>query len=223
MPWLGWLIQLPWKCPKKYIRLFKWYWKSLTSVNHCLECDNDSDTKGPVGTHMATCIEKGVFGWHWAFTCTQYTVHSTHSFVDIGPSVVHSTQYTVFCWHWALSCTQYTVHSLLLTLGPQLYTACDVTCCTVSILHLCAVSIDRYYAIVKVTWGGGCGGIWWYFQEPLLYQGKKTKVRTGLMILFAWGMVSRVLTSLAKYNIHFRAVSLALFLCFLASTPPPAT
>ena len=31
----------------------------------------------------------------------------------------------------------------------------DVTCCTVSILNLCAVSIDRYYAIVK---------------EPLLYQ-----------------------------------------------------
>ena len=33
----------------------------------------------------------------------------------------------------------------------QLYTAFDVTFCTVSILHLCAVSIDRYYAIVKVT------------------------------------------------------------------------
>jgi hypothetical protein len=34
----------------------------------------------------------------------------------------------------------------------KVYTAFDVTCCTVSILHLCAVSIDRYYAIVKVTW-----------------------------------------------------------------------
>ena len=31
----------------------------------------------------------------------------------------------------------------------------DVTWCTVSILHLCSISIDRYYAIVK---------------EPLTYQ-----------------------------------------------------
>ena len=37
----------------------------------------------------------------------------------------------------------------------QLYNAMDVTFCTVSILHLCAISIDRYHAIVK---------------EPLLYQ-----------------------------------------------------
>ena len=31
----------------------------------------------------------------------------------------------------------------------HLHTALDVTCCTSSILHLCAVSLDRYYAIVK--------------------------------------------------------------------------
>ena len=37
------------------------------------------------------------------------------------------------------------------TLLCQIHTAMDVTCCTSSILHLCAVSLDRYYAIVKDT------------------------------------------------------------------------
>ena len=56
-------------------------------------------------------------------------------------------------------------------MAPQLHTALDVTCCTSSILHLCAVSIDRYYAIVK---------------EPLLYQERSTKRRTAVIILLAW-------------------------------------
>ncbi|XP_023331498.1 octopamine receptor beta-3R [Eurytemora carolleeae] len=60
--------------------------------------------------------------------------------------------------------------------GPfccQLYNAMDVTCCTVSILHLCAVSIDRYYAIVK---------------EPLLYQSSVTKWRTVCLLILVWVM-----------------------------------
>ncbi|XP_023324217.1 octopamine receptor beta-2R [Eurytemora carolleeae] len=53
----------------------------------------------------------------------------------------------------------------------QVYNAVDVTFCTISILHLCAVSIDRFYAIVK---------------EPLLYQTRMTVWRSGILILTSW-------------------------------------
>ena len=72
----------------------------------------------------------------------------------------------------------------------QLHTAMDVTCCTVSILHLCAVSLDRYYAIVKER-------LRFYIksfllrknssdQEPLIYQARSTPGRTVVILLLVW-------------------------------------
>ncbi|GAB1604395.1 tyramine receptor 1 [Argonauta hians] len=48
--------------------------------------------------------------------------------------------------------------------------SCDVMCCTASILHLCCISLDRYWAITK----------------PFTYSMKMSKKRVACMIISAW-------------------------------------
>lgn len=58
-------------------------------------------------------------------------------------------------------------------LGPILcafWTSADVTLCTVSILNLCAVSVDRYLAVTK----------------PLIYCPRRTTKRILIYVLLAW-------------------------------------
>ncbi|XP_067131404.1 histamine H2 receptor-like [Centruroides vittatus] len=57
--------------------------------------------------------------------------------------------------------------------GPiacHLWISCDVMCCTASILHLCVIALDRFWAITK----------------PFRYQSFVSKKRVGLVILGIW-------------------------------------
>ena len=53
----------------------------------------------------------------------------------------------------------------------QVYHAMDVTLCTSSILHLCCISVDRYYAIVD---------------RPLLYNDRVTTSKCAVAVLGCW-------------------------------------
>lgn len=60
-------------------------------------------------------------------------------------------------------------------LGPivcDMFTTTDVLLCTSSILNLCAISIDRYFAITR----------------PFQYAMKRTPKRMGIMVLIVWGV-----------------------------------
>ena len=52
----------------------------------------------------------------------------------------------------------------------------DVTLCTSSILHLCCISVDRYYAIVD---------------RPLLYYDRVTTPKVVLAVLGSWVLAGK--------------------------------
>lgn len=54
----------------------------------------------------------------------------------------------------------------------KMWLTCDVMCCTASILNLCAIALDRYWAIT----------------DPINYAQKRTLRRVLLMIAFVWGL-----------------------------------
>ncbi|XP_029451331.1 5-hydroxytryptamine receptor 1E [Rhinatrema bivittatum] len=54
----------------------------------------------------------------------------------------------------------------------EIWLSVDMTCCTCSILHLCAIALDRYWAIT----------------DAIEYARKRTARRAGLMILIVWAI-----------------------------------
>lgn len=54
--------------------------------------------------------------------------------------------------------------------------SCDVMCCTASILHICCIALDRFWAI----------------KDPLTYRKRMTTRRLVIMISLAWGCSSAI-------------------------------
>lgn len=60
----------------------------------------------------------------------------------------------------------------------KIWLTCDVLCCTASILNLCAIALDRYWAIT----------------DPIVYAQQRTIKRVNIMILFVW-LLSALISS----------------------------
>ncbi|PSN57804.1 Octopamine receptor [Blattella germanica] len=60
----------------------------------------------------------------------------------------------------------------------KMWLTCDILCCTASILHICAIALDRYWAIT----------------DPLNYAQKRTKKRVFIMIAGVW-ILSAIISS----------------------------
>ncbi|KAG7165944.1 tyramine/octopamine receptor-like [Homarus americanus] len=54
----------------------------------------------------------------------------------------------------------------------EMWLTCDIMCCTASILNLCAIALDRYWAIT----------------DPIIYAQKRTLKRVLIMIGLVWGL-----------------------------------
>uniref|UniRef100_A0A8D8U0U3 Tyramine receptor 1 n=1 Tax=Cacopsylla melanoneura TaxID=428564 RepID=A0A8D8U0U3_9HEMI len=60
----------------------------------------------------------------------------------------------------------------------KIWLTCDVLCCTASILNLCAIALDRYWAIT----------------DPIVYAQQRTIKRVNMMILYVW-LLSALISS----------------------------
>lgn len=141
----------------KGLRSFICFRRTFLMVSSLSKCPSRSETASNI--LYSNCISAVSRNG-----CNLVYSHCILAVQRCGCNLVYSNSISaVQCW-----CTVYIF---------QLYNAMDVTCCTVSILHLCAVSIDRYYAIVK---------------EPLLYQ-------VTMQYTVQWTLYSRNST---VYSIH---------------------
>ena len=74
------------------------------------------------------------------------------------------------------------------------FNSCDVMCCTASILHLCTISLDRYWAIT----------------DPLRYSRCMSKTRTSILIAGAW-VCSALISFIPIYSGWFVADGAAVY------------